>query len=306
MPENSPAVSLGEGNTPLVEGQGFGRKLAFKLEYSNPTGSFKDRGTAPLASFLLARDIKEAVEDSSGNAGASFAAYAARVGIRARVFVPDYASGPKRNQIEAYGAELIPVKGPRSEAANAVRKAAEKGAVYASHAFLPFGLPGIATIAYELVEQLGSAPGSIIAPVGHGSLLLGIHLGFAALQGVGIIKNYPMLIGVQARACAPLWSLSTQGAAGLAWVTEGETLAEGVRVQQPVRGDELLRAVENSGGRFVAVEEEEILPSRESLAKAGLFVEPTSAIVWAALQSSAAELREPVVLILTGSGMKAL
>ncbi len=301
----APVIYLGEGDTPLVEGTGFGRKIAFKLEFLNPTGSFKDRATAPLASFLLARGITEAVEDSSGNAGASFAAYAARAGIRSRVFVPDYASGPKRRQIEAYGAELVPVAGPRSEAAAAVRKAAEESAVYASHAFLPFGLPGIATIAYELYEELGDAPGTVIAPVGHGSLLLGIAQGFSALKATGIIKNQPRLVGVQARACAPLWALSIQGAAGLAWVTEGETLAEGVRVLQPLRGDELLRAVEASGGCFVAVEEKQILPARDSLARAGLFVEPTSAIVWAALQEIAQDLPEPIVLVLSGSGLKA-
>lgn len=306
LPPGAPIIHLGEGDTPLVEGQGFGRKLAFKLEFLNPTGSFKDRATAPLASFLSSRNVSEAVEDSSGNAGASFAAYAARAGINARVFVPDYASGPKRRQIEAYGAELALVLGPRSEAAYAVRKAAEDGAIYASHAYLPFGLPGIATIAYELYEELGEAPGAVVAPVGHGSLLLGIAHGFAALHATGIIKNQPRLVGVQARACAPLWALSTQGAAGLAWVTEGETLAEGVRVLQPLRGDELLKAVEASGGRFAAVEEEQILPARDSLAKAGLFVEPTSAIVWAAMQEFAADLPEPVVLILTGSGLKAL
>ncbi len=306
LPENAPVVSLGEGDTALVEGQGFGKKLAFKLEYLNPTGSFKDRGSAPLISFLLARGVREAVEDSSGNAGASFAGYAARAGIRGRVFVPDYASGPKRAQIEAYGAVLVKVPGPRSEAAAAVRRAAEDGAVYASHSMLPFGLPGIATIAYEIAEQMGGAPGSVIAPVGHGSLLLGISQGFAALQATGIIEKIPQLVGVQARACAPLMALATQGVAGLAWVTEGETLAEGVRVLQPVRGDELLRAVEASGGRFVAVEEEQILPARDALAQAGLFVEPTSAIVWAALQELANELPDPIVLILSGSGLKAL
>lgn len=201
---------------------------------------------------------------------------------------------------------LVKVPGPRSEAAAAVRRAAEGGAVYASHSMLPFGLPGIATIAYEIAEQLGSAPGTVIAPVGHGSLLLGIAQGFAALQAAGIIKKIPQLVGVQARACAPLVALITQGAAGLAWVTEGETLAEGVRVRHPVRGDELLRAVETSGGRFVAVEEEQILPARDALAHAGLFVEPTSAIVWAALQELVRELPEPIVLILSGSGLKAL
>lgn len=306
LPDLATVVALGEGDTPLIEGRGFGKKLAFKLEYLNPTGSFKDRATAPLASMMLARGVTEAIEDSSGNAGASFAAYAARAGIRSRVFVPSYASGPKRKQIEAYGAQLEPIDGPRSEAAEAVRRAAEDDAVYASHAYLPFGIPGIATIAYELVEQLGAAPGSLIAPVGHGSLLLGIAKGFGALRAAGIIPNQPLLVGVQARACAPLWALSTQGPAGLAWVTEGETAAEGVRVRQPLRGDELLREVETSGGRFVAVEEDTILPARDALAKAGLFVEPTSAIVWAALQTIAAELPEPIVLILTGSGLKTL
>jgi len=306
LPANAPIVFLGEGDTPLVEGHGFGRKIAFKLEFLNPTGSFKDRATAPLISFLQSRGVKQAVEDSSGNAGASFAAYTSRSGIRGRVFVPDYTSGPKRRQIEAYGAELVPVSGPRSEAAAAARSAAEAGAVYASHAFLPFGLPGIATIAYELYEELGEVPGVIIAPVGHGSLLLGIAQGFGAMKSAGIIQNQPRLIGVQARACAPLWALSTQGTAGLAWVTEGETIAEGVRVFQPMRGDELLKAVDASGGGFLSVDEEQILPARDSLAHAGLFVEPTSAIVWAALTEVAAELPEPIVLILSGSGLKAV
>lgn len=306
LADSAPVVTLGEGDTPLIEGHGFGKRLAFKLEYLNPTGSFKDRGTAPLASLLLGRGVSAAVEDSSGNAGASFAAYAGRAGVRARVFVPSYASGPKRKQIEAYGAQLETIDGPRSESAAAVRRAAENGAVYASHAYLPFGLPGIATIAYELVEQLGTTPGSVIAPVGHGSLLLGIAKGFGALQAAGTISNRPVLVGVQARACAPLWALSTQGPAGLAWVTEGETKAEGVRVRQPIRGDELLPEVEASEGRFVAVEENTILPARDALAKVGLFVEPTSAIVWAAAQTIAAELPEPIVLILSGSGLKAL
>jgi threonine synthase len=306
LPVGAPMVSLGEGNTPLVEGHGFGKKLAFKLEFANPTGSFKDRGTAPLLSLLKERGVPQAVEDSSGNAGASFAAYTATAGIQARVFVPASASGPKRSQIAAYGAELVSVSGPRSEAAAAVRLAADHGAVYASHAMLPFGLPGIATISYELYEQLGGSPGTIVAPVGHGSLLLGIAKGFAAMQAAGQISRLPVLVGVQARACAPMWAVATMGASGLAWVTEGETVAEGVRVMQPIRGDELMAVVDASGGRFVAVEEESILPARDALARAGLFVEPTSALVWAGLEGIATELPEPIVLILTGSGLKSL
>lgn len=306
LPEEAPVLCLGEGHTPLVAAEALGRRVAFKLEYLNPTGSFKDRGTAPLVSLLLARGVGEAVEDSSGNAGASFAAYSARAGIKARVFVPDYASGPKRAQIEAYGAELVRILGTRSEAAKAVRTAAEEGAFYASHALLPFGLPGIATIAYELLDQLGQVPGAVVAPVGHGSLLLGITRGFEALKAAGVVEALPRLVGVQARACAPLWAVANMGAAGLALMTEGETLAEGVRVRQPVRGDALLQAVEASGGAFVAVEEEEILPGRDKLAALGLFVEPTSAIVWSALEQLGGQLPDPVAVILSGSGLKSL
>ncbi|MCX6070615.1 MAG: pyridoxal-phosphate dependent enzyme [Chloroflexi bacterium] len=162
----APLISLGEGGTPLLPVQVGSRVLHFKCEHLNPTGSYKDRGTAILVSALSSVGVTEAVEDSSGNAGASFAAYAARARIRARVFVPSSASGAKRSQIEAYGAELVLIDGPRSAASNAVRLAAEGGAVYASHAYMPQGMAGVATIAYEIVEQLGGAPGAVIAPVG--------------------------------------------------------------------------------------------------------------------------------------------
>ncbi len=304
LPEEAPPVSLGEGDTPLVWSEAFGRQVALKLEYLNPTGSFKDRGSATLVSFLCSRQAQAAIEDSSGNAGASFAAYAARAGIRARVFVPASASGPKRRQIEAAGAEVTAVPGPRSNAAEAARRAASAGAVYASHAALPFNLPGYATLAYELFEQLGGAPGTVVCPVGQGGLILGIARGFYELQKAGAIAAGPALIGVQARACAPLWAVSSYGAEGQAWVTEGETLAEGVRVRYPLRGDAVLQAVEGSGGRFVAVDEEEILPGRDQFSRRGFYVEATSAIAWNGLGQVIGSVPEPIVVVLTGSGLK--
>jgi threonine synthase len=304
LPEDAPVVTLGEGSTPLITDEAFGRKVAFKLEYLNPTGSYKDRATCVTASFLLNRGIREVVEDSSGNAGASLAGYAARAGIKARIFVPAYASGPKRKQIEAYGADLVPIDGPRSAAAEAVRQEAETGAVYASHAYLPFGMAGVATIAYELFEQIGGAPGTVIAPAGHGSLLLGIMRGFEALANAGLIRQTPAYIGVQAAACAPIWAVFATGAMGLSRITEGETLAEGVRVRHPMRADAMLKSMVNGKDRVIAVEETRILPAREQLARRGFYVEPTSAIVWEALEQMAGELAEPVVLILSGSGYK--
>jgi threonine synthase len=300
-------LSLGEGNTPLVWAQAFGRRMAFKCEFINPTGSFKDRGSSTLVAFLQSRSVSVAVEDSSGNAGASFAAYAARASMRGRVFVPESASGPKRAQIEWYGAELVEIPGSRSNATEAVMDTLQDAgnrAAYASHAYMPFNLPGYATLAYELMTQLENTPESIVVPAGQGGLLLGISRGFQALKKAGIISHVPNLWGVQARACAPLWALITYGPAGLGWVSETPSLAEGICVRIPVRGDAVLQAVAESGGGFLAVDEEEILPGREALAHMGLYVEPTSAVVWDGLAQISEKLIDPVVVVLTGSGFK--
>jgi len=298
-------VTLGEGNTPLVWKEIKGVKVGFKLEFINPTGSFKDRGTAVLVSFLQSRGVKTAVEDSSGNAGASFAAYAASAGISAKVFVPDYASVPKQNQISIYGAEVVRIMGPRSNATLAVQKVADGGIVYASHAYLPFGIPGFTTIAFELYQQLGASPGTIIAPCGQGSLMLGIGRGFQSLKMGGVIKNIPRLVGVQAQNCAPLWAVYNYGHSGLSWVTEGDTIAEGVRIKHPLRGDKLISMIKDSGGAIIAIEEDKIISYRSLMARMGLFVEPTSAIVWGGLMQILDEFPGPIVVILTGSGLKA-
>jgi len=304
LKDDAQAITLGEGDTPLVWREVFGRQVAFKLEYLNPTGSFKDRGSALLVSFLKSMEVKAAVEDSSGNAGASFAAYAARAGIQARIFVPDYASGPKKAQIEAYGAQLQRILGPRSKTSEAVLRAAESGDVYASHAYMPHGLPGYATAAYEIYEQAGQAPGTVIVPAGQGNFLLAIGRGFQGLKNAGLIERLPRLVGVQALACAPLWAVFKYGSAGLGWVTEGETLAEGVRIRNPVRGDALLRMMLENDGIFVSVEEDAILAGRDELASLGFYVEPTSAIVWSALTQMVGETPDPVVVVLTGAGYK--
>jgi threonine synthase len=163
----------------------------------------------------------------------------------------------------------------------------------------------MATIAFELVEQLGEAPGAVVVPVGQGSLLIGLERGFDALKAAGRIHQTPQLIGVQAQACAPLWAVARAGGAGLGFVQEGETIAEGIRIRNPLRGDAALAAVRSSGGTWVAVPEEAIREGQAALARLGLFVEPTSAVVWPALTAIGGELRRPIVAVLTGSGFKA-
>jgi threonine synthase len=299
-------ISLGEGNTPLVWSDVLGRKVAFKCEFLNPSGSFKDRGSTILATFLRSRGINQAVEDSSGNAGASFAAYASRAGIKARIFIPDTAAGPKVRQIEAYGAELILVPGTREDVARAVKEEADKGCVYASHAYQPFNLAGYATAAFEIYEQLGcKIPGSVVLPVGQGGLLLGLVQGFKALRiTTNSYQLAPKMIGVQVMACAPLWALSALGKTRVEEEPKLQTLAEGVRVIDPVRKTAVVKEVVESQGTICRVGEEEIISGRNSLAQFGFYVEPTSAIVWPGLKQIINECTDPVVVILTGNGLK--
>ena len=304
LPDGVLAISLGEGSSPLIWDEVDTKEIGFKLDYLNPTGSYKDRGTTVLISYLSWLGVEQAIEDSSGNAGASFAGYCSRAGIHGKVYVPDYASGPKRAQIEAYGSELIPVPGPSSNASVAVRQEADSGTTYASHVYQPYVLPGYATAAFEIYEQLGSAPGSVIVPAGQGSFLLGIARGFEALVNAGEIAATPQIIGVQSIACAPLWAAMQPGRGIDIHAQEGETIAEGIRIFDPLRKEQVLAVVQSSGGKMVAVEEQDILRGRDQLAVRGFHVEPTSAVVWQALLDNLDLLREPIIVVLTGSGLK--
>ncbi len=297
-------VSLGEGGTPLLAGNHDSHQVYLKCEQHNPTGSFKDRGAAILVSSLRAAGVEAAVEDSSGNAGASLAAYAARCGLKVKIFVPSYASGPKRSQIAAYGAEIVEIPGPRTAASNAVLEEAARGMVYASHAYLPHGLAGIATMAFEIVEQLDKQPGTVVMPVGQGTLLLGLHMGFEAMKKAGAITRLPRLLGVQAAACAPISTAYTSGLDAVEEIQEGETRAEGIRILRPLHTTEVIRAVNDSHGEMLTVDEDEIAFGRDALGKLGFYVEPTSAVIWPGIAKAVATNEGPIVGVITGSGYK--
>lgn len=302
--DRSSIVSLGEGGTPLLPIQLEDQQLWLKMESLNPTGSYKDRGTTTLVSHLKERGISYAVEDSSGNAGASFAAYCAKGSIRCKVFVPESASGPKRTQIEMFGAELVRVPGPRSEAAKAVINEVKTGVVYGSHAFMPFGLPGIATIAYEIVEQLGEVPGRIIAPVGHGGLLYGIMRGFESMESSGFLTKQPFYIGVQSENCAPITRGFESRKLTPEVISAGETIAEGVKVANPVRGEAILSRMQHGKGIMVKVSEVDLQQAYQQLARLGIYCEPTSALAWAGAKFVNIEKHTPTVAVITGSGYK--
>lgn len=301
--EDLPVISMGEGDTPLVSMDFSGDALG-KLESLNPTGSYKDRAMSLIVSQVVSRGGKSAVEDSSGNAGAAFAAYSARAGIKGRVFVPAYTGQAKIDQIAIYGAEVNKIEGPRAAAAAEVLAEAKRGHLYASHAYLPFGLPGIATIAYEIYQQLGEKiPAFVIVPVGHGHLLRGIIDGFMALRENQYSEELPRFIGVQAERCAPIAKAWAAGETTIVPVETQHTIAEGTAVTQPRQGNALLNLFAQGIGKFVTVSDEDMLKSFLELARKGFYVEPTSAMVWAAYQRLK-PLPTPCVLVLTGNGLK--
>ena len=304
-PEN--IVSMGEGWTPLVPFKPGSPELLLKLEFTNPSGSYKDRGATVLVSKLKEVGVREVVEDSSGNAGAALAAYSARAGILCHIYVPASHSTAKMRQIQAYGADLVAVEGSRRDTSLAAIAAARQS-YYASHAHSPLYVEGCKTMAYELWEQLGGrVPGLVATPLGQGSILLGLYKGFKELLESGLSDRMPRLVGVQAEACAPLAIAFRNGDSLPAPVEVGHTLAEGIKISEPVRGRELLAAMRASNGDCVAVSESEIARAQADLADCGIYVEATSAVTLAGYRQVTAD--QPVeggsVLILTGSGLKA-
>jgi threonine synthase len=304
-------ITMGEGFTPLLPFDADGIRVWVKPEFISPTGSFKDRGASLLISFLKEIGIKKIVEDSSGNAGAAAAAYSARSGIDCEIYCPAYASGGKLAQIRLYGARLKKISGTREDTAHAVRKAAQKQ-YYASHNWHPFFIEGIKTIAYEIAEQLDwNVPDHVVVPVGFGGLYIGLYLGFRQLVKDKMITRIPKLWGVQSAHCSPVYDAFVSGKnINPEYQQLQFTIAEGIAAARPVRGKMLLQIVSKTNGGITVVSENEIMEGLKVFHQRGLFVEPTSAVVWKGfkhfLQQSLIQETETTLLILTGHGLKAL
>ena len=298
-------VDLGQGSTPLVRLDGLAGELGMgevvaKLEFCSPTGSFKDRGSAVLVSAAKEEGIKEFVEDSSGNAGASMSAYAARAGMRAHIFAPSSAAQGKLDQIHVFGAELHLIEGPRQAATDAAAEFAESEEIpYLSHALSPWFAEGVKTMAWEISES-GLGVTDIVAPAGNGALLIGSHAGYAN-------DKRPRIHCVQSEAVQPL----IRKIKGEEW-DAGEarpTVASGISVSMPPRVKQAARAVVESGGTGVAVSDGTMLEWRDRLAsEVGIFCEVTSAAAFAGLKAivgkGAIGEGSRVVVVVTGSGLK--
>jgi len=305
---HSPLVRMGVGWTPLVPTSLFDQEVHLKLEYLSPSGSFKDRGVNAMVNQLVHMGVNTVIEDSSGNAGASVAAHAARFGVKAEIFVPSYASPAKQHQIAVYGADIKRIPGPRKAAEEAAQAAVAPGKAYASHAYNPAYLVGQVTAAYEIWEQMaGDVPEWILCPVAQGGQFLGYYIGFSKLLQAGLIHSLPHLVAIQAEQIAPIhraWSKKLDTIPKITFTVQ--TIAEGVAVPGPIRDKLILMALKDTSGRTLAIDEDDILQGQAIAAKLGYYIEPTSALVIAGFKKLQPEINkdERVILILTGNGLK--
>lgn len=297
--------SLGEGLTPLAPARIDGIPFHAKLEYLNPSGSFKDRGVATMLNHLAAHGAGDLIDNSSGNAGASLAAYAGAAGLSATVYVPAAtAVASKKRLIRAFGGAIV-----ESHDYLADVYAAAETATYASHAWNPYFVLGQQTAAWETWEQLGRrAPDAVVTPVGHGGLFLGFYRGFRALRAAGLIDKLPRMIAVQSDGVDPIvraWKAEAQQPAR---VTPAPSVADGILVDQPVRGAQILQALYATDGCALRVNSEAILRAQRAMRAAGFMIETTSAVTSAALPQIRERIGEAAELVLafTGSGLKAI
>jgi threonine synthase len=299
-------VTLGEGWTPLVSAEEW--DASFKLEYVFPTGSFKDRGAATTLSRAVELDVDTVVEDSSGNAGAAIATYAARAGIDAEIYVPAGVKSSKLRAIERAGATPVRVEGTREDVTAACLDAVESGeGWYASHAWNPAFFTGTATVALEIAAQRDwSVPDAFVTPLGHGTLFLGAYRGFRALYDAGWTDRMPRLLGAQATGYAPI-AAALHEAEHDRDAAPNE-VADGIQIRDPVQREAILAAVDDTGGDVVSLSEAAVETELDALHAHGFYTEPTCAVAPAALRTfrerGIVDADDDVVVALTGSGLK--
>lgn len=297
-------VSLGEGMTPVVR---LDDNVRLKMDYYMPTLSFKDRGAAILIAHCKSIGVERVVQDSSGNAGNSVAAYCARAGIACEIFVPEGTSLKKIDMIRAHGATCTVVPGTRDHCADVCREQVERrGVYYANHVYNPFFYEGTKTYIYEAFEQLGRIPEYLFIPVGNGTLYLGVIYGLEHLLESGTIDHMPQIVALQSENCDPLLRAMECGSSEPMNVIPALTIAEGIAIGKPMRGEEILTLARKHHIQFVHAPEKRILEAREKLAKKGIYCEHTTAANYAAYLEYCRKYGEisDCLITMCGAGLK--
>ncbi|HIQ29478.1 MAG TPA: pyridoxal-phosphate dependent enzyme [Candidatus Caldiarchaeum subterraneum] len=301
-------VTLGEGCTPLINP--ITPNIHFKLEYVMPTASFKDRGSSAVVSYVRSlmkrKKIRGVVEDSSGNAGASITAYSSFLGIECRVYVPKGSVGHKVKQIEQLGGRVEEVDGSREDAAKKAQEAKDPY-LYIGHAWSPYFIEGIKTLAYEVVEQLKwSIPEVIYLPAASGTLLLGVIYGYKTLLNSGVIEKCPKIVAVQQQEVSTIHD-TFYGLPSHRSTYSG--IADALNVKNPPRLNEIITELRKVGGEVKTVRRSEIIRAARELGLMGMHVEYSAAVAYAAFRKKLEDFiysDTEAVIILTGSGLKSI
>ena len=301
-------ISLGEGNTPLIQLNNIpallGKDVNIYVKYEglNPTGSFKDRGMTMAVTKAVEEGSKAIICASTGNTSAAAAAYAARAGITAFVLIPDgkIALG-KLAQAMMHGAVVIQIKGNFDEGMQLVKDVAEHAPVTIVNSINPFRLQGQKTAAFEIVEELECAPDYHCLPVGNAGNITAHWMGYTEYREQGIVNNAPVMVGYQAAGSAPFMRGEM--------VDNPETVATAIRIGHPQSWDKAWKVKEESNGWFDECTDDEILAAQKLLAqKEGVFCEPASATSLAGAMRDIKSGKIPegskVVCTLTGHGLK--
>lgn len=313
-------VFLGEGDSALLELGNLEREwgvggLFVKDESTNPTGSFKARGLAAAVSRAKELGIRKVSIPTAGNAGGAMAAYAARAGLQALIYMPEDTPRANYEESRIAGAEVVMVKGLISDAARlAGERARSEGWFDLSTFKEPYRTEGKKVMGYELAEQFGwRLPDVIIYPTGGGTGLVGMWKAFEELEQLGWLEDTrrPRMVAVQAEGCAPVIKAFESGADHCEFWQNASTVASGLRVPKSFADRLILSDVRESRGTAVAVSDEELLQAQGELARAeGIFAAPEGAATLAAyrklLEQKWLRPDERVVLFNTGSGLKYL
>ncbi|KAF3887504.1 MULTISPECIES: threonine synthase [Nostocales] len=304
--ENTPVVTLLEGNTPLIPvpsiAERIGRQVRVFVKYDglNPTGSFKDRGMTMAISKAKEAGAKAVICASTGNTSAAAAAYARRGGMRAFVIIPDgYVALGKLAQALLYGAEVLAIQGNFDRALEIVRDMANSYPITLVNSVNPYRLEGQKTAAFEIVDTLGDSPDWLCIPVGNAGNISAYWMGFCQYHQEGKCDRLPQMMGFQAAGAAPLVNGQP--------VSHPETIATAIRIGNPASWEKAVAVQQASMGSFHAVTDTEILEAYRLLAsEEGIFCEPASAASVAGLLQVKDQVPTgaTVVCVLTGNGLK--
>jgi threonine synthase len=300
--DDSPIVTLYEGNTPLVPAPRLsdrvGAEVYLKYEGLNPTGSFKDRGMTMAISKAVEDGAKAVICGSTGNTSAAAAAYATRAGLTCAVLIPEgYIALGKLAQALIHGAKVIQVRANFDGCLDLVREIGERAPVTVVNSINPHRIDGQMTGAFEIVDVLGDAPDYHCIPVGNAGNITAYWKGYRKYQDAGRATKLPRMLGFQAAGAAPLVDGHD--------IERPETIATAIRIGKPASGYGAMAAATESGGGISAVTDEEILEAYRFVAsEESVFCEPASAASVAGLIKVGVPEGSTVVCVLTGHGLK--